>query len=98
MIKGNGISSMREYSLHEGRDFVCLVHSSPPTAWKGTSTQQVFSKYLLNEGLQETTVVFKSSSYYYHLVTEWQNTCWIMVPGGHHLLWFQWPLVYATGT
>lgn len=31
------------------------------------STQQVFNKHLLNEGLQETSMVLISSSYYYHL-------------------------------
>lgn len=39
-----------------------------------------------------------SSSYYYRLVIEWQNIHWIMIPGGHHFLWFHWPLVYAPGT
>ena len=35
-------------------------------------------------------MVLLSNSYYYHLVIEWQNTHWIMVPGGHNLLWVHW--------
>ena len=53
---------------------------------------------MLNEGLQETSMLLIRAAILIILSQNGKTPHWLLVPGGHHLLWFHWAPGCAPGT